>query len=410
MYLEVQSVIIKTALINKNMHQNKKTFLGLLILSFSFLFGVVTVAPAVAVDESCSGVVTAFNATAPASVNPGQSFSITGISSRPSTSYGVTVLSSTLSLSATNSTPATYSMINSSTDPSPTTGAPTYTAYYPNYALTASGAAGSSITVKLVQASANISGIGIINCTLTATLATIPIVAPPPAPEPTPTPTPSSGGTSSTPTTTKPNTKEPATTPTTDKPVETTPTNSTKPEEPKEVTSENYDVQAVSITVKDKFGKLVNGAVVTIDGQLSATTVDGMVTFEDIRVGEHVLGISYGGHNTEQLINVQADAGQNELAVEVPFSLPLLHWLGIATIGLTLFGITAFLVLKIRSHKRLHSLMPVATITTSTTGQPVVIPESQMVFSHQPQVIRPTNQPTQNLHSTTSVDNSRLNG
>ncbi|MEI7682903.1 MAG: hypothetical protein WCJ24_01210 [Candidatus Saccharibacteria bacterium] len=135
-----------------------------------------------AVTETCSNVATTFNATLPTSVYKGQAFTVSNINSQPANSYGYTITSSTLSLSATNATPATYSMTNSSTVPSPTTGAVTYTANYPNWSLTATGNTGSQITIVLTQATATIVGVGQLICPLTATLGTIGIVAAPQAP------------------------------------------------------------------------------------------------------------------------------------------------------------------------------------------------------------------------------------
>ncbi|MDQ5972415.1 MAG: hypothetical protein QG553_574 [Patescibacteria group bacterium] len=320
--------------------KTKKAF-GVASLLVTILAVVFMAAPwgpsrASAVSETCSGVATTFNATAPASVTAGQAFTISGINTSPATSYGFTITTSTLTLSATGATPESYSQANTSTDPSPTTGAQTYTAYYPNWTLTATGAAGSQIVIKLVQASATVEGVGVITCPLTATLVAINVTAP--------AATPSGGGTSSTP---KPTA---TTTPTTPTPQTTTPTPTTSTET--EQTTEDVSKQVVTAKVLVVNGQKhpVKDATVTIDGQLPTKTgKDGIASFTGIRKGLHTITVVYGKQKISREVNVTKDDTANTTFV-VSTGPNIFLVVGIGLGGLALLA--AAVLLAIRFYKR----------------------------------------------------------
>ncbi|MGH9856263.1 MAG: hypothetical protein ACRD4B_00330, partial [Acidobacteriota bacterium] len=145
----------------------KKSFLvfvGLFIVIGSYM--VYRGLRAAEVQDVCDpyNTPTTFNASFPSSVTAGQAFTLSNITSHPSNSYGVTIQSANLELTATNASPSSYSKFSTSTDPSPTTGASSYTAHYPNWSLTAAGSAGNKIDIKLVKVTAQVSGIGNIVC------------------------------------------------------------------------------------------------------------------------------------------------------------------------------------------------------------------------------------------------------
>lgn len=290
--------------------------------------------PVLAVSDICTGVSTVFAGTAPATVDLGQSFSLIGITTRPATSYGVTVNSSSLKLSATNVTTLNYNEANTSTDPSPTTGEPTYTGFFPDWGLTATGIANSKITIKLVEATADVEGIGPITCPLSETLAVVTIVNPIEA------------------------LSEGPIEALTDGPIESqeqevfTPQiqESTPDEEEAKVTQQDAeetpsdfdDNQTGNVTVSVVYesGAAVKGADVTLDGQLNETTDDeGKVTFKNIRHGEHSVRVIYDGNSNEQTINVGSNIDDNNLSIIIPSENNVL-FLAIAAI---FFSISAFL-------------------------------------------------------------------
>jgi hypothetical protein len=252
--------------------KNKITLVLSFVLITVCVFALLGSKPLLAVTDTCQGVATTFNGTMPSSVYAGQVFSITAISSRPANSYGYTITSSSLSLSATNASPASYTKNNTSTSPSPTTGASTYTSYYPNWSLTANGAVGSQIVVKLTQATADVSGIGTLTCPLTATLGTVNIIATPTVPVipvgGTTTPTSTS---SSTPAASK--AVATTATPTTSQPVATPPTPTATTTQPTTI--------SVKATVKDSPGS-VKGASTSLvykTAQVALPVVLVLVTF-----------------------------------------------------------------------------------------------------------------------------------
>lgn len=246
-----------------------------------------------AVTDSCSGVATTFTANAPSSVTAGQSFTVSGITSRPQTSYGVTVTTSTLSISASNATPASYTQAATATDPSPTTGAQTYTATYPNWTLTASGNPGTTIAIKLSSVTANVEGIGSINCSLSATLANVTINAPAATPKS------SSSGNSST---SQPNTSTNSTTPTNESNSTQTATSDTQ------TTS---DERLTTIIVKDKNGRPLSGAKVEVgSGSNGYTDNDGKVIFKNLPGGNQTVTVSYKGQVLSQSVSVNDQTDQ----------------------------------------------------------------------------------------------------
>ena len=332
-----------------------------------------------AVSEACSGVATTFTASAPASVTAGQAFTLSGISSTPATSYGFTVTASTLSLSATGASPATYNQTNTSTNPADTTGAPTYTAYYPNWALTATGAAGSQIVIKRVQATATVTGVGVINCPLTATLVTVNVVAPASS---------SSGNTS---TTTKPGTTPSSTTtpqPTTATlaPATTAPAATTNPTASQQ-TIKDADAQVVSMKILVVNGQKhpVKDAAVTVDGQLTVKTGnDGIASFTGIRKGEHTVSVVLGKQRISK--KVQTTNGNTLASTVVVSTGPnVILFASIAAGVLVLLGVV-LLSLKLFTKKKLGS----APTPSPLVEQPVA---TQVV---QPTVIEPTRPPDQN--------------
>lgn len=265
--------------------------------------------------DICVGVSTTFTGNAPSSVAPGESFTISNITSRPTTSYGMTVTSSTLTLSATNATPTSYNQNNTSTDPSPTTGAPTYTSYYPNWTLTAGSTTG-QIVVKLVGASATVSGIGPISCNLTATLATIDIVAPSSSGGSGSPSSPSSGSSTSGNTNTS-NKTTPSNT-TTTSPTQTTDNTTTSEEITTDNLTSDKKTANIVINVVNKNNRAVKGAKVTLDNtETLYTETNGAVAFQNVATGKHNVNVEYDGKKIIREVSVKGLDTTNAVTVQV---------------------------------------------------------------------------------------------
>jgi hypothetical protein len=317
---------------------------------------------------------TTFNATAPASVTPGQAFTVSGINSTPDNTYGQVVTSSTLGLSVTGAKPTTYS----STDPNPTANSPTYTSYYSNWALTATGAAGSKIVIKLVQATAVVTNIGTVTCPLTATLVTINITAPASSGGG------SSGGASSTTGSSTPS-KSTTTTPqtTTTSPTTTTPQTTTTT--PKATDSASAQTVAMNILVVDSQKHPIK-ATVTLDGQLTVKTgTNGLASFTGIRKGEHTASVVFG----RQKISKQVQAGTGNVlgaTVVVPSSPSALLY-GFIGLGVVLLVGVVGLVIKLFVAKKHQPNLALAAEPLASV-QPAIVPQVQ------PTIIQPA-PPTQ---------------
>lgn len=359
-----------------------------------------------AVTDSCSfsgvDVPTEFDASYPASVKEGESFTVSNIRSKPSTSYGVTVYKSNLRMSATNSTPASYNKDNASTDPSPTTDASTYTAYYPNWNLKATGPAGSSMQLKLVSATATISnGAGgqvDIPCDLSATLASIPIVAKTASTPPANTNTIDSS---------KQKSSKPSATNKTDKKTSEEEKSDKDKKQPSQNDGTEGDITAelpgaileqlrdVLVTVHDSSGNPAPGASVTIDDQLTVETGnDGIAKFENIRLGDHRLKVVLGSTVVEQSLQVGEDDSQNTVTVKMPsrINLGLLLAAGTGVI-LALSGVGIMLRKRALKHRvQLVAQTPVERPQVQSQAAPA--PLDPVVQSTQPEpVAMPPEQP-----------------
>ena len=288
------------------------------------------------------------------------------------------ILSSTLTMTATNASPTNYNKSDLSTNPSPTTGATTYTAYYPTWSLTA-GSAGSTITVKLTNASANVSGYGTVSCALTATLATISIVAP----------TQSGGTGGSTPTSgtgtsnsSAGTTKTSAGSTTSSPPVSggsnTSQPQSTQTASDQSTTSDTTQtasntnqaaVLSVSIVVKDGKNNPLKGAKVTLENQQAvSTTSDGTVIFKDTSAGNHKLSVTYGKQKIDRTITVSQDGKNNTVSVVIPIKkLPIFAYI-LAVLGIGATFTAALIFMRIR-HKSGSSAVQSSEMPLSTTEQ-----------------------------------------
>ncbi|HSX43785.1 MAG TPA: hypothetical protein VLE69_00590 [Candidatus Saccharimonadales bacterium] len=327
---------------------------------------------AATVYDSCMGVNTAFTATYPSSVTSGSAFTVSGITSRPDNSYKVTVTSATLYLSATNASETTYAKNATSTNPSPTTGADTYTGYYPNWSLTATGAAGNQVVVKLVKAVAQTVEYGTISCDLTKTLANVNITAVPPPPPSGGGGTgggTSGGGTSSGGTSSGGSTTSSSGTNTTTNTTSSGGTTSQKiaalnPTTPKTITTASgqvVQVLPVIIVVKDKGGNAIKGAKVSIDdGEAVETDTEGGALFKDIVLGEHNTTVSYNNLKAKKAFTVSANNQINSVTVTIakPTIIQKLVLPGLIGIG-SILVVGTIIVVIIRKRAKFRGFQPV---------------------------------------------------
>lgn len=311
------------------------------------------VAKSHAVRDTCTGVSTEFKGTVPSSVKPGQGFTLTNISSRPDTSYGATVNSSSLKLSASKVSQGGYNEDNTSTDPSPTTGHPTYTSYYPDWQLTAAGENGEKIVIKLVEATAEVEGFGSVTCTLSETLATVDIAQS------------ESPSSTNTPTTAEQEEDQPVSTSAdvADESVSEDDVQDIPESENTENTSFNLNTHDLTINVVSNDGDAVQGASVTIDNQLTeSTNSNGQAQFKDIRVGSHTVVVKYGSYTYENKLSVSENPKDNNITINIPISAEL-PWFLLAVLMLIILVISA--VAYYIFHKRKQSKQtpkPVSTI------------------------------------------------
>jgi hypothetical protein len=322
----------------------------------------------VSVTDTCT-VSTTFTATVPDTVERGKSLTVSNIRVTPSSSYGVTVISATLDMTATNTSSTTYSQSFYQTDPSPTTGASKYTAYYPNWSLDATGPVGSSINVKLKKISAQTQGFGTVTCNLTQTLATIPIVAPAPSPSSSPSPSPTPSTTTpppagSTKPSASPSTSSTPTPSATPSPVATpTPTSDavTTTAEPAEQT---VTVVPLNIEVKDSSGKIIASADVTMDGsQKLVTNSKGRVTFSNVLTGRHSVLVLYKGQKVSKSILVNINDIGKAVVVTLPATSTPIGIIAAAAAGTAaVIGIPATMLVIRR--RRGNALQPAATDMT----------------------------------------------
>lgn len=354
----------------------------------------------VRVTDTCQGIATTFIATVPTSVQQGKSFIVSGLQVTPSSSYGVTVTSSIFNMGASNASSSSYSQDFSRTNPSPTTGQSSYTAFYPNWGLIATGNVGSSISITLKSLHSQTQGFGSINCNLSQTLATIKITGfiPPPSPLPSPspsrTPVPTPVPTHTTQVTTpsvKPSatpSKSPVSTPTPTPTPTTTPTPSPTPA----AVAKAVTVVPLTVVVKDSNKQLVQGAVVKLDGQQKLTSdISGTVTFNNVLTGDHVLLASYKGLTKSQNISLStANIGQ-VIIVSLPpqpiITYPLVIT-GIVIAATSALGAAAFFAInriryaQSRAPEALHGIIDksAATPIVRTDANIPAIP----VFAPQP--------------------------
>lgn len=357
------------------------------VLGVVLLFGGIAIRrlTTYAVTDTCSfsgvDVPTEFNATYPATVQQGDTFTISGLSSKPSNSYGVTVYKSNLALSATNSSPVSYSKNNTSTNPNPTTGQTTYTAYYPSWSLKATGAVGGSIVVKLVSATATIdNGSGgqvDIPCNLSETIATIKITAK----STTIKPVENKNDEDEKPAEESPDVinKESEE----NKKVEDKKDEEVKTDQPQDTENESVievpggimnQLRNVDVLVKDSRGNPAQGAKVTIGGQLTVETDNsGLAKFENIRLGEHNLKVVLGGTTLEQTLRVSEDQSRNSITVTLPTRINTLL-IGLAGAGLMLLVSFAFVVRKFLAGRRTKHI--ISDTHEQSIGQPPVFTQS----------------------------------
>lgn len=306
--------------------RNKLAFFVAAALSILSLFAPASTsyAASVLVKETCNVSVT-FRMTVPDSVQQGSTFSITDISVQPANSYGFTVTSSIFDMTATGTSSTAYSQNFITTDPAPTTGHNTYKAIYPNWAMNASGAVGSSIVIKAKKSVTIVQGYGTVKCDFTSTLATIPIVAasaPSPAPSTTPAP---STAPSTAPTTTKTptstTTPRPSTTPQSETPApSTTPApGTTDTTDSTDAKDEALTVVPLIIRVRDESGKNITNAEVTLNGTKKLkTNSNGEVTFANVLTGNHSVVVTYANKKVSHSIQVDAQDVGTAVVISLP--------------------------------------------------------------------------------------------
>lgn len=334
----------------------------ILIFLLSGLFTLPAGESASAVTDSCSGVATSFTVTAPTSVVTGQSFTLSNITTQPSTSYGVTVTSAVLSLSASNASPTSYSQNDSSTVPSPTTGAANYIAYYPNWSLTASGSAGSVVTVNLVSVVAQVNGIGSVTCDLSSTLATIKVTAPA-----------STGGSSSSPGTssgsssTKSSSGAPSTSATTNTPALTT---STPTITTTKTVKSTAGKQAVTIVVENSQNRAVEGAGVSIDNlPVVYTNARGNASFKNVSQGDHQVSVAFNKQKAVSTVQINPKNTSYVVPIKTAATTHMKGNIALSIAVLAVICLAVFLLLrKRRSIVATPVLSPVA-ISPPSDGQ-----------------------------------------
>lgn len=361
----------------------------MLVILLSGVFTLHAGESASAVTDSCSGVATNFTATAPASVVVGQSFTLSNLTTQPSTSYGVTVTSAVLNLSASNATPTSYSQNDSSTVPSPTTGAANYIAYYPNWSLTATGSAGSVVAVNLVSVVAQVSGIGSITCPLSATLASIKIYAP--ASSSSSGSSVVSSGTSSAKSTAV--SSSASSNPTTSSTSTTSPSGSVT----KTVTA-TEPKQAVTIVVENSQNRPVKGAGVSIDNlPVVYTNSSGHASFKNVTEGNHQVSVAFNKQKDISTVRINAKNTSYVVPLKTATASNMKGDVALSIAVLAFICLAGFwLIRRRRSMLARPILSPVTTPTLPQTpsSQPS-LPPSPTVASVPPSSAEPTSQPEQ---------------
>lgn len=348
---------------------NKKIFFSsLLILTLSGFVLFFRAGFALAVTDSCDGVPTTFTGTVPSSVEAGKSFTVSNITTEPSTSYGVTVTSAILNMTVINASPTIYSQNDTHTDPSPTTGAPTYTAYYPNLTLTAAGSVGSQILIKLTSVVAQVTELGPtpIVCPLTATLATVTITSPAAA-----------GGGSGATGSTSPKPASSKISPVT--PVAATSTTPAAPTTPLTTPKATaLTSKRVTIIVKNNQGHSLQNAKVTFDNLSTATTdATGNAIFNNLAPGSHNVIVVYHKQKIARTIDVSAKNDSETVVIKLPaeFSQRLIIFAGGTGILILILIGTILIIMRNRRH---GSTPPSAIATPSPSPTTTLNPGSDM--------------------------------
>lgn len=264
----------------------------------------------VSVDEICQ-IPVVIQAEVPEKVQKGKSFKLSNFLLKPGNTYGVTIASSITELSATNTNSKKFNQDFYKTDPSPTTGADSYTAFYPDWVIDANGEAGSSIEIKLVGSISEVADVGQVPCTFSKTLATIPIVS---------------------------------------EQVESTPISAES--------SSPAAVVAMRVKILDNFGRPIKGAKVSfavVEPALEATSDEnGFATFDNVLSGTHTLIVKDGDSRITQVIKVSPDSSFDKTIFTFQRVAPPLYanpfFIGLVAVALTV-GITGSMIYIIRRSK-----------------------------------------------------------
>ncbi len=315
----------------------------------------------------CASNVLTINATAPSSVTASAAFEITNVSSSSTAPGGITVNKIVSTSSASNASPSVV------TGTWTGTGTGSFTATFPNTSLTASGAVGSQVTMRLSSVDLYVNGLtnpitcSLANGQLTAnnpgqslTVFSIPITAPA-ASAPATTTTPKTSSNSSQTNKTTPAAPAPAaTTPTSQEPASTT--NNTQ-------ASTQSQPQLVAITIVDSSGNPMSDVSVSVDGNTPVKTNSrGVAIFENLSTGKHKVAVLGAKSEITREIDVSGGSEPVELTVELPHQLispKLMVILGaVAVVVLLASGIGYVLYRRGKAKSLAQHIAPGVTPTT----------------------------------------------
>lgn len=345
-----------------------------------------------ATSFDCFGQTANYTITAPATVTAGSTFSVSGITGSSNT-LGTTVTSSTLAVTVSGATPTAFSKTWTGS------ASGSFVADYGNQQLQATGAVGSSITIKADSVTSQVTGIGTVSCSvannqLTAgkageslTLVTINVVAPAAA---------SSSSKSAAVTTT--HTAQLAPTPTAGTPAPTTATTPTADQSATTsiTSSSGYDL---TIKVVDSGNKLLVGAKVTIDNLPPATTNSvGAAQFSHVSAGLHSVNVVASGKTANQQVTVANKV--TELPQQFQVKVAAIH--STSPLPFIALGVLVALIIIIalvgRYFMRRHYSQKQAAIVDPPSAPPVTTPPpaiypSQPIAPASPPPVPPTQTP-----------------
>lgn len=315
----------------------------------------------VAVDEICQ-IPVVIQAEVPEKIQKGKSFKLSKFILKPGNTYGVTIASSITELSATNTNSKKFNQDFYKTDPSPTTGADSYTAFYPDWVIDASGEVGSSIEIKLVGSISEVADVGPVPCKFTKTLATIPIVS---------------------------------------EQVESAPI---------PADSSIPAVVAMRVKVLDSFGRPIKGTKISFavrEPLLEATTDEnGLATFENVLSGRATLIVKDGEDRITQEVIIGSDSSYDKTMITFQkiapplYANPILIGFMAVILAMGILGSMIYVLWRSRKVKNAASSQPVGPGLTNLIGssnfsnQPVrtIIPEPNQPYGT-PQTYQPSPAP-----------------